>query len=167
MAPAKIRGKIRNDNAKIRFTSDLLQSIHKASPFDKSISLGNRLSLGDILDNSVTKGSGRYLEFSGVLIHYNDNGVIFIRGVYKDDDTGQNITQSLSPFTHGIKHAFLEAVKFRAKHCGYVGPIPDNLLYIPTADELVKYAIATKGEAWVERHSIKDKLNEVDIASMY
>ena len=163
MALAKTQGKIRNDNARIRFTSDLLQSIHKANPFDEAISLGNQFSLGDILKNSVTKGAGRYLEFSGVLVHYNDNGVIFIRGVY----TGQNITQSLSPFTHGIKHAFLEAVKFRAKHCGYIGPIPDNLLYIPTSDELVKYAIATKGEAWVENHSIRDKLNEVDTASMY
>ncbi|MGO2168720.1 hypothetical protein [Pseudoalteromonas sp.] len=160
MGPVNQSAKIRNGQARLRFTCDLIQSINKANAFDGSISLGHGLVLSDIVENTVTRGDGRYLEFAGVSLHYNHKGTVFIRAKYIDDYTGKGKTQSFSLQAHGIKEAFIQAVKYRAEKCGFTGAIPEDLLYIPTEEELTSYATLTKGYDWVERNNIKKQLQE-------
>lgn len=163
MAAAISKAKVRNHQARLRFTCDLLQSINKANPFNSNIPLGNGLHLKDLLVNAVPKGDGRYLEFAGVALHYNDNGIMFIRAIYTDDCTGKSVTQSFAVHKHGIKRAFIKAVIARADRCGYTGHIPEDLLYIPTAKELMQYAVLTKGQDWVTANAIEDKLKALNI----
>lgn len=155
MAAAASKCKTRNDQVLLRFTCDLLVSIEKKCGFNKSIPIGNSLSLGDIIGNIAAKNTGRYIEFLGVFLQHQPTGVVLIKTKYTDDVTGSSVTQAFSIKRLGIKEAFLKAIEKRAELCGYLGSLPRDNIYIPTPEDLLEFSVATKGFGWVEKYNLE------------
>ncbi|MEJ6534176.1 MULTISPECIES: hypothetical protein [Pseudoalteromonas] len=147
--------KARNAQAKMRFTCDLLTSINKKQGFDSGIQLGFGLNFDDVLQNIVIGKDSRNVEFAGVILQHQSSGTVLFKAHYIDDVTGKPLSKTYSIKNHGIKVAFLNAVKRRAEFCGYSGPLPVEHLYIPSPDELLSLSVITKGNAWVEEKGIK------------
>lgn len=149
------KSKSRNAQAKMRFTCDLLTSINKQKGFDSGIQLGYGLSFDDVLQNIVIEKDSRNVEFAGVILQHQSSGTVLFKAHYIDDISGKPLSKTYSIKNHGIKSAFLYAVKKRAELCGYSGPLPLEHLYIPSPEELLSLSVITKGQAWVDEKNIK------------
>ena len=137
-----------------QFVADLLRNLHCAGHVDSETKLGAGLNVGHILAN---QDSASELSFAGVYLQFQPDGQVLFKAMKgKTVDTPKVLSKTFSISKHGVRSAFISAVKQRAEYCGYTGILPLEYLCTPSYEELLRYAVEAKGNEWVEQNSIAE-----------
>jgi len=139
-------------HTRTRFLAELLTACK--DEIDPSVSIGNGLTLNDIMNNLDT--AGKITGFSGVYIDIGTGSLPAFRAMVAKtkDKPLKSITFAMNK--HGLQSAWMQAVRKRAEFVGYVGPIPE--VPHPSVEIIADYCRIKKGDAWMEERDIVNKL---------
>lgn len=137
-----------------QFVVDLLRNLHCAGHVSADTELGAGLSVGDILVNQEPEAE---LHFAGVYLQFQPDGQVLFKAMKgKSADTPKVLSKTFSVSKHGVRAAFLSAVKQRANYCSYTGSLPLERLVAPSYEQLLSYAVGAKGYEWVDQNNIAE-----------